>query len=221
MPASSLLRRKVAAKTDPEKGARGISLFLVEGDRVGLRRGRNLAKIGMKDQDTSEIFFEALEVPGENLLGELNQGFIAMMRELPQERLSLAVAAVASAERAFELALEYAGERKAFGERILDFQNTRFTLADIRTELTVARSYIDDCIGRHLNGHLSAEQGAMAKLWTTELQGRVTDRCLQIFGGYGYMDEYEISHFYTAARVQRIYGGTSEIMREIIDRSLS
>ncbi len=211
----------VAAKTNPRAEARGISLFLVEADRPGFRKGQNLKKIGMKDQDTSEIFLEDVQVPEDNLLGELNQGFISMMRELPQERLSLAVAAVASAERAFELALEYAGERRAFGERILDFQNTRFVLADVRTELAVARCFIDDCVRKHLSGLLNAEHAAMAKLWTTELQGRVTDRCLQVFGGYGYMDEYEISQHYTAARVQRIYGGTSEIMREIIGRGLA
>ncbi len=210
----------VAAKTDPRAGAKGISLFLVEGDRAGVRRGRNLDKIGMKDQDTSEIFFEDVVVPRENLLGAENQGFIAMMRELPQERLSLAVAAVASAERAFELALDYARERRAFDQSILDFQHTRFALADVKTELTVARYFIDECIRRHVAGQLTAEQGAMAKLWTTELQGRVVDRCLQTFGGYGYMTEYPISQFYTAARVQRIYGGTSEIMREIIGRGL-
>jgi alkylation response protein AidB-like acyl-CoA dehydrogenase len=211
----------VAAKTDPSAGAKGISLFLVEGDRPGLRRGRNLDKIGMKDQDTSEIFFDDVILPHENLLGKENDGFVAMMRELPQERLSLAVAAVASAERAFELTLDYASERRAFDQRILDFQNTRFTLADVKTELNVARYYIDECVRRHVAGELTAEQGAMAKLWTTELQGRVVDRCLQLFGGYGYMTEYEIAQFYTAARVQRIYGGTSEIMREIIGRGLA
>ncbi len=210
----------VAAKTNPEAGARGISLFLVEGDRPGLRRGRNLDKIGMKDQDTSEIFFDDVEVPRDNLLGKENEGFIAMMKELPQERLSLAVAAVASAERAFEMTLDYTKERRAFDQPILDFQNTRFTLADVKTELHVARYYIDECVRLHIGGNLSAEQGAMAKLWTTELQGRVVDRCLQLFGGYGYMSEYEIAQFYTAARVQRIYGGTSEIMREIIGRGL-
>ncbi len=210
----------VAAKTNPGAGAKGISLFLVEGDRPGLRRGRNLDKIGMKDQDTSEIFFEDVELPPDNLLGKENEGFFAMMKELPQERLSLAVAAVASAERAFEMTVDYAKERTAFDQPIIDFQNTRFTLADVKTELQVARFYIDECVRRHVAGELTAEEGAMAKLWTTELQGRVVDECLQIFGGYGYMAEYEISQFYTAARVQRIYGGTSEIMREIIGRGL-
>jgi len=211
----------VAAKTDPEKGAKGISLFLVEGDRSGLRRGRNLEKMGMKDQDTSEIFFDDVVLPREALLGIENEGFIAMMKELPQERLSLAVGAVAAAERAFELAVDYARERSAFGQRIVDFQNSRFTLADVKTELTVARLYIDECVRRHVDRQFTAEDGAMAKLWTTELQGRVVDRCLQIFGGYGYMDEYPISRLYTAARVQRIYGGTSEIMREIVGRGIA
>jgi alkylation response protein AidB-like acyl-CoA dehydrogenase len=211
----------VAAKTDPARGAKGISLFLIEGDRDGVRRGRNLAKMGMKDQDTSEIFFDDVVLPRDALLGVENEGFIAMMRELPQERLSLAVAAVASAERAFELAREYARERRAFDQRIVDFQNTRFVLADVKTELTVARLYIDECVRRHVSREFTAEDGAMAKLWTTELQGRVVDRCLQVFGGYGYMDEYPISRFYTAARVQRIYGGTSEIMREIVGRGIA
>jgi acyl-CoA dehydrogenase len=211
----------VAAKTEPSRGARGISLFLVEGDRPGVRRGRNLAKLGMKDQDTSEIFFDDVDLPADALLGVENEGFVAMMRELPQERLSLAVAAVASAERAYELARDYACERRAFEQRIVDFQNTRFVLADVKTELTVARLYIDECVRRHVTGAFSAEEGAMAKLWTTELQGRVVDRCLQVFGGYGYMDEYPISRFYSAARVQRIYGGTSEIMREIIGRGIA
>lgn len=211
----------VAAKTDPARGAKGISLFLVEGDRPGVRRGRNLVKMGMQDQDTSEIFFDDVDLPRDALLGPENEGFIAMMRELPQERLSLAVAAVASSERAYELARDYARERRAFDQRIVDFQNTRFVLADVKTEVTVARLYIDECVRRHVAGEFTAEDGAMAKLWTTELQGRVVDRCLQVFGGYGYMDEYPISHFYTAARVQRIYGGTSEIMREIIGRSVA
>ena len=211
----------VAASTAPERGAKGISLFLIDSAHSGLKKGRNLKKMGMKDQDTSEIFFEDVRIPADNLLGDLNQGFVAMMKELPQERLSLAVAAVASAERAYELARDYASQRQAFGERILDFQNTRFVLADVKTELRVARAFIDDCIKRHLSGSLSAEEGAMAKLWTTELQGRVLDRCLQIFGGYGYMDEYPISRMYTSARVQRIYGGTSEILREIIGRNLA
>ena len=211
----------VAAKTDPTRGARGISLFLIDGDLPGVRRGRNLAKMGMKDQDTSEIFFEDVMLPRDALLGAENDGFIAMMRELPQERLSLAVAAVASAERAFELACDYARERRAFDQRIVDFQTTRFTLADVKTELTVGRLYMDECVRRHVAKQFSAEDGAMAKLWASELQGRVVDRCLQVFGGYGYMDEFPISRFYTAARVQRIYGGTSEIMREIIGRGIA
>ncbi len=211
----------VAASTAPDKGAKGISLFLIESDTTGFKRGRNLKKMGMKDQDTSEIFLEEVRIPAGNLLGSLNHGFFAMMNELPQERLSLAIAAVASAERAFELALEYASERQAFGTRIVDFQNTRFVLADVKTELGVARAFIDESIRRHLSGTFSAEDGAMAKLWTTEMQGRVLDRCLQIFGGYGYMDEYPISRMYTSARVQRIYGGTSEILREVIGRGLT
>jgi alkylation response protein AidB-like acyl-CoA dehydrogenase len=210
----------VAAKTNPDQGAKGISLFLVAGDAEGLTRARNLKKIRMKDQDTSEIIFDDLRVPREAVLGEENQGFIAMMQELPQERLSLAIAAVASAEKAFEMTVEYVGDRKAFDQVVLDFQNTRFTLANVKTELTVARHYIDECVRRHVASRFSAEEGAMAKLWTTELQGRVMDTCLQLFGGYGYMEEYPISQFYTSARVQRIYAGTSEIMREIIGRTL-
>lgn len=210
----------VAAKTDPTARGKGISLFLVEADRPGYRKGRRLKKIGLQHQDTAELHFDNVRVPVANRLGAEGAGFVQMMQELPQERLSLAVGAVAAARRAFDLTVDYATERKAFQQRLADFQNTRFELAAIKAELTVATLYLDECVDRHLRGELSAEDAAIAKLWTTEFQGRCVDRCLQLFGGYGYMAEYLISRLYVDARVQRIYGGTSEIMKEIIARSI-
>ena len=211
----------VVAKTDPKQGARGVSLILVETDRDGYRPGRNLDKMGLHAADTSEMSFEDVRVPTSNLLGtEEGQGFIQLMQELPQERLSIAVGALATAQYAYDLTVEYTKERKAFGKSIFDFQNTRFKLADLKTQLELGWAFTDKCIEHHARGELSASDAAMAKLWTTEMLGRVTDECVQLFGGYGYMNEYPIARLYTDARVQRIYGGTSEIMKELISRSL-
>ena len=210
----------VAAKTDPSKGSKGISLFLVPRDTPGFARGRKLNKLGLRAQDTAELFFQDVRLPRSALLGTEGQGFVYLMSELPQERLGIAVTAVAVAQRAFDLTLAYVRERKAFRRPVLDFQNTRFKLAEVRTELEVAWAFLDKCIEAHGNGALTVPEVAMAKLWTSELQGRVIDTCLQFFGGFGYMLEYPISKMYVDARVSRIYGGTSEIMKEIIGRSL-
>jgi acyl-CoA dehydrogenase len=210
----------VVAKTDPSQGAHGTSLVLVEAEREGFARGRNLEKVGMKAQDTSELFFEDVRVPRTNLLGEEGKGFEYLMRELPQERLIIALGALANAEAAFQWTLDYVKERKAFGQAIAEFQNTRFKLAEAKTELTVGRAFVERCLSLHLDGELDATTGAMVKLWCTELQGRVIDECVQLHGGYGYMREYPIARAWTDARVQRIYGGTSEIMKEVIGRSL-
>ncbi|MFQ5348606.1 MAG: acyl-CoA dehydrogenase family protein, partial [Rhodothalassiaceae bacterium] len=211
----------VVARTDPEaEGAKGTSLILVEADRPGFRRGRALRKIGQKASDTAELFFDDVRVPLDNRLGEENAGFIYLMQELPQERLVIAVAAAAAAQHAFDITRDYVRERRVFGRPIAAFQNTRFTLAEMATDLAVGWAFVDQCIARHLEGGLDAAGGAMAKLWLSEMQGRVVDRCLQLFGGYGYMEEYEIAHHFVDARVQRIYGGTSEIMKELIARFL-
>jgi acyl-CoA dehydrogenase len=209
----------VVAKTDPAKGSKGISLFLVPRGLDGFGIGRMLNKLGLRAQDTAELFFDNVRLPQSALLGMEGQGFLYLMSELPQERLGIAVTAVAAAQRAFDLALTYTKEREAFGRPVLDFQNTRFKLAEIRTELEVAWAFLDKCIASHSVGALTVPEVAMAKLWTTELQGRVVDTCLQFFGGFGYMKEYPISKMYADARVSRIYGGTSEIMKEIIGRS--
>ncbi len=210
----------VVAKTDPEKGAHGTSLVIVEADREGFARGRNLDKIGLKAQDTSELFFDEVRVPPDNMLGEENKGFAYLMEELPQERLIIAVQAVAAAEAAYSWTAEYVKERKAFGKRILDFQNTRFKLAEVKAEIAVGRAFVDRCIETHVGGGLDIENAAIAKLWASEMQGRVVDTCLQLFGGYGYMSEYPIARAYADARVQRIYGGTSEVMKELIGRTI-
>ena len=211
----------VVARTDPDApGSRGLSLLVVERGMPGFTRGRNLAKVGLKAQDTAELFFDEVRVPAENLLGTENRGFAHLMVGLPQERLSIAVTAVASAETVLAQTLDYVRERTAFGQPVGSFQNSRFVLADLHTETTIARTFLDECV-RQLNaGELSPVDAAMAKYWTTELQNKVADRCLQLHGGYGYMDEYPVSKAWRDARVQSIYGGTSEIMREIIGRSL-
>ncbi len=209
----------VAARTDPEN-KRGISLFVVERGMDGFERGANLAKIGLKSQDTAELFFNNVKVPKENLLGQLHRGFYHMMHGLVEERLLAAVGFVANAEAAFGVTMDYITDRQAFGQPIAAFQNTRFKMADMRTEIDIAQSFVDQCVLQHNAGKLSAEDAAKAKLFTSELEGRVTDECLQLHGGAGYMDEYPISRMYTAARVSRIYAGSSEIMREIIARSL-
>src|SRR5471030_421765 len=211
----------VVAKTDPKERAKGISLMVVETDDApGFRRGRKLAKLGMDSADTSELFFEDVPLPAENLLGTAEgQGFAQLMTELPQERLIVAVHAVAMMERALALTIDYVKQRQAFGKKIIEFQNTQFELAECKTEATVAKVFIDHCIERHVAGNLDATTASMAKAWSTDLLGKIVDRCLQLFGGYGYMDEYPISRIYRDARVLRIYAGTNEIMKLLIARS--
>ena len=194
---------------------------MCEGDREGFKRGRNLDKVGLKAQDTSELFFDNVKLPISNLLGAEGKGFYLLMEELPQERLSLAVSAVAASEAALDWTIAYVNERSAFGKKISEFQNTKFKLAELKTQLTVAQIYIDECINKHLNNDFDAVEGAMAKLWTTEMQCKLVDECVQLHGGYGYMREYPIARAFEDARVQKIYGGTNEIMKEIISRSLS
>jgi alkylation response protein AidB-like acyl-CoA dehydrogenase len=210
----------VVAKTDPERGAKGTSLILVEADRDGFARGRNLDKIGQNAADTSELFFDDVRVPITNCLGMENMGFIYLMSQLPQERLSIAVGAQAATQRAFDEAVKFTKDRKAFGKTVFDFQNTRFTLADLAAKIQVGWAHIDWCLARHLKGELTAAEGSAAKLWHTELQWEVVDAALQLHGGAGYMNEYPIARMWRDARVQRIYGGTSEIMKEIIGRSI-
>ncbi|MGH3355376.1 MAG: acyl-CoA dehydrogenase family protein [Nocardioidaceae bacterium] len=210
----------VVAKTDPDAGYEGISLLVVERGMDGFERGRNLDKIGLKAQDTAELFFDNVRVPASNLLGEEGQGFIHLMEKLPQERLSIAVVAAAACENVLRLTLDYCKERTAFGRPIGSFQNTRFTLAELATETQIARVFVDRCITELNAGALSVSDAAMAKWWTTELQKKVVDQCLQLHGGYGYMTEYPIAKAYLDTRVQTIYGGTTEIMKEIIGRGL-
>ena len=209
----------VAARTDPDK-SHGLSLFVVERGMEGFERGRNLDKMGLKSQDTAELFFNNVEVPKENLLGELHRGFYSLMHFLAEERLLAAVGFTANAEAAFAETMEFVTERKAFGQSIAEFQNTRFRMADMRTDLDVAQAYVDQCVMRHNAGELTADDAAKAKLHTSELEGRVTDECVQLHGGAGYMNEYAVCRRYTDARVSRIYAGSSEIMRELIARSL-
>lgn len=210
----------VAAKTNPDMKHKGISLLLVERGMKGFTRGKNLEKIGMKAQDTAELFFEDVEVPVENLLGVEGQGFYHMMHNLPQERLSVAVMGVAVAEAALDWTVQYCKDRKAFGQSIGSFQNSKFQLAEMQTETLIGRTFVDRCIEELNAGTLTAEKAAMAKYWITDLQGRVIDKGLQLHGGYGYMWEYPIARAYADARVQRIYAGTNEIMKEIIGRSM-
>jgi alkylation response protein AidB-like acyl-CoA dehydrogenase len=210
----------VAVKTDPAERHRGISLIVLERGMEGFERGRNLEKIGQHSQDTAELSFSEVRVPAANLLGEEGEGFRYLVSNLPQERLSIAASAVAAAEAALGWTLDYVRERRAFGQPIGSFQSSRFTLAEIRTETEIARAYIDRCAQALDEGELSAEDAAMAKWWCTELQGRVVDRCVQLFGGYGYMLEYPIARAYADARVTRIYGGANEIMKEIVGRSM-
>ncbi|ARU06813.1 acyl-CoA dehydrogenase [Comamonas serinivorans] len=212
----------VVAKTDPSQGARGTSILLVETEGCeGFRVGRVLDKIGLKAQDTSELFFDDVRVPAENLLGGVEgQGFFQLMSDLPYERLIIGVTALAAMEGAYEATLQYVRDRKAFGKSIADFQNTKFKLAEIATEIKVGRAFIDQCVEKLVRGELDTATASMAKLWGSEAQGRVVDACLQLFGGYGYMNEYLIGRLYTDARIQRIYGGTSEVMKEVISRAL-
>ena len=212
----------VVAKTDPKQGAKGVSLMVVETDDAsGFRRGRKLKKLGLDSADTSELFFEEVALPAESLLGtEEGQGFYQLMKELPQERLIVSVNAVAMIERALALTVDYVKQRDAFGKKVIDFQNTQFVLAECKSEATVARVFLDHCIERHVKGELDTTTASMAKYWHTDLVGKIIDRCLQLFGGYGYMDEYPISRMYRDARVMRIYAGTNEIMKLLIARSL-
>jgi len=209
----------VAAKTDPSSRY-GLSLFVVERGMDGFERGRNFKKMGMHSQDTAELFFNNVKVPKENLLGEWNRGFYHLMHFLAEERLLSAVGSLANAEAAFAVTLEYAGDRQVFGRRIADFQVNRFKFADMRMEMDVAQAFIDRCVMEQNEGRLTADDSAKAKLYATELEDRVTDHCVQLHGGNGYMDEYPVSRMYTTARVSRIYAGSSEIMREIIARSI-
>jgi acyl-CoA dehydrogenase len=210
----------VAARTDPAGGAAGTSLLLVEATTPGFERGTNLEKVGMKAQDTSELFFSDARVPKANLLGKEGEGFLYLMRELPQERLSIALMCIATAESVLQQTVAYVSERKAFGKPLAAFQNTQFKLAEMDTEVTAARVFIDRCLELHLDGKLDAVDASKAKLLSTELLGRVVDECVQLHGGYGYMWEYPVARAYADARVQRIVGGTSEVMKLIIGRAL-
>jgi alkylation response protein AidB-like acyl-CoA dehydrogenase len=210
----------VACKTDPSAGARGMSFILVEVDRPGFRRGRNLKKFGLKAQDTSELFFDEVRVPVSNLVGKEGGGFGMAMSKLAEERLSIAVSAITVAETAMQWTIEYTKDRRAFGQAISEFQNTRFKLAELHAEITVKRVFVDHCIARHLEKQLTPVDAAIAKMLCGELQVKTVDECLQFFGGYGYMLEYPIARAFIDSRIRRIAGGTSEIMREIIGREL-
>jgi alkylation response protein AidB-like acyl-CoA dehydrogenase len=210
-----------AVKTDPGQRHRGMSLLVLERGMDGFERGRNLEKVGMHAQDTAELFFNDVRVPVANRLGDEGTGFVSLVSNLPQERLSIAVTAVAAARAAFDATLAYTKERAAFGQPIASFQNTRFRLAEMATEIEIAQTFIDRCVLALNDGQLTAEEAAMAKWWCTELQGRVIDTGVQLHGGYGYMLEYPIGRAYADARITRIYGGTTEIMKEIIGRSLA
>ena len=210
----------IACKTDPKEGAKGISLILVEGDREGFKRGKNLEKIGYKAQDTSELFFEDVRVPITNLLGQEGRGFAQLMQQLPQERLVVAIRCATALEAALNETIRYTKERKAFGRSISNFQNTRFKLAEVKTLAMVTRAFTDQCIQLHLEGKLTAEDAAAAKLQTTEALNKGVDECLQLHGGYGYSWEYPIARAWADARMSRIAGGSSEIMKEIISRNM-
>jgi len=210
----------VVAKTNPAAGAKGTSLLLVERGMTGFEKGKRLKKVGLKAQDTSELFFDNVKVPAANLLGRENEGFIYLMQELPWERLQIAISAVESAQAAIDWTVAYTKERKVFGTTVASYQNTRFTLAEAQTEVQVARVFVDKCIELMLIGKLDTTTASMAKYWCSDLQCKVIDECLQLHGGYGYMWEYPIARAYADARVQRIYGGTNEIMKEVITRSM-
>ncbi|GAA2475219.1 long-chain specific acyl-CoA dehydrogenase [Streptomyces thermolineatus] len=210
----------VVARTTPEGGARGLSLLVVERGMPGFERGRNLDKIGQKAQDTAELFFDDVKVPKENLLGEPNGAFVHLMHNLAQERLAIAMAGIAAAEHLLEITTAHVKQREAFGRPLSKLQNVRFEIAETATECAVTRTFVDRCIVEHNNGGLDAVHASMAKWWATELQKRTADRCLQLHGGYGYMTEYPVARAFTDGRIQTIYGGTTEIMKEIIGRSL-
>jgi alkylation response protein AidB-like acyl-CoA dehydrogenase len=213
----------VVAKTDPSAGAKGTSLLLVERGMPGFEKGKRLKKLGMKAQDTSELFFDNVKVPAENLLGGpamLGRGFICLMEQLPWERLQIAIGAVASAQAAIDWTVQYTKDRKVFGQAVAQYQNTRYTLAELHTEVQVARVFVDKCCELIVEGRLDTATASMAKYWCSDLQCKVMDECLQLHGGYGYMWEYPITRAYADARVQRIYGGTNEIMKEVISRGM-
>jgi alkylation response protein AidB-like acyl-CoA dehydrogenase len=210
----------LAAKTDPKLGAKGMSLFTADCHLEGFGRGRNLAKMGLHSADTSELFFQDLRIPADELLGGEGKGFVNLMNELQRERLILGVGGVGAADGMLDITIEYVKERKAFGEPISRFQNTRFVLAEMKTEIELNRAMVEKYIQLYMSGELTAAEASMSKLAATEMQGRVADKCVQLFGGYGYMKEYKISRAYVDARIQRIYGGTSEIMKELISRDL-
>jgi alkylation response protein AidB-like acyl-CoA dehydrogenase len=210
----------VVAKTDPAKGAKGTSLIVVDTSMKGFSKGKRLKKMGLKGQDTAELFFDNVEVPVENLLGQENNGFVYLMQELPWERMQIAIAAVAKAEAAIQWTTDYVRERKAFGRTVASFQNTRFKLAELATEAQIARVFVDRCLELLLDKKLDTATASMAKYWCSDIECRIIDECLQLHGGYGFMWEYPIARAYVDARVQRIYGGTNEIMKEVISRSM-
>ncbi len=210
----------VVAKTDPSKGAKGTSLIIVDTSMPGFTKGKRLKKMGLKGQDTSELFFDNVEVPAGNLLGEENNGFIYLMQELPWERMQIAIGAMAKTEAAIKWTIDYVNNRKAFGTPVSSFQNTRFKLAEVTTQCQVGRVFVDRCMELLLENKLDAATAAMAKMWASDIENKIIDECLQLHGGYGFMMEYPIARAYIDARVQRIYGGTNEIMKEVIARSL-
>ena len=210
----------VVAKTDPSKGAKGTSLVMLERGDEGFDKGRRLKKLGLKAQDTSELFFDNVRIPADRILGEEGKGFAYLMQELAWERLQVAISAAQAIETALDLTVEYCKERHAFGQPLLEFQNTRFKLAEVKTTARVARAFVDECMEKLLREELDAETASMAKWWTSDMQTKMIDECLQLFGGYGFMTEYPISRMYADARVQRIYAGTNEIMKQIITRGL-
>jgi alkylation response protein AidB-like acyl-CoA dehydrogenase len=213
----------VVAKTDPQAGAKGTSLVVVEEGMKGFEKGKRLKKVGLKAQDTSELFFDNVRVPAENMLGGAafeNKGFICLMEQLPWERMQIAVTAIASAQAAIDWTLQYVKERKVFGQSVASFQNTRYTLAELQTEVQIGRVFVDKCLELVCDGKLDTATASMAKYWTTDLQCKVMDECVQLHGGYGYMWEYPIARAFADARVQRIYGGTNEIMKEVISRAM-
>jgi len=210
----------VVCRTDPDAGHQGISLLVVERGMAGFERGRNLDKVGMKAQDTAELFFDDVVVPKDNLLGKEGSGFVSLMVNLPQERISIATMAVAACEYLLDLCLDYAKQREAFGRPIGSFQHNRFLLAEMATEVHIARVFLNDCVTRLNAGQADTSLASMAKWWTTELQTKVVDRGVQLFGGYGYMTEYPIAKAFVDSRIQTIYGGTTEIQKEIIGRML-
>lgn len=210
----------VVAKTDPDAGAKGTTLFLVEAGTKGFEKGRNLDKLGLKAQDTAELFFDDVRVPASSMLGGEGEGFICLMKELAWERLQIAIGATATMEAVLEDTINYTKERSAFGKNIIQFQNSKFKLAEAKTEIQIARVFVDKCIEELLKGELDVPTAAMAKYWCSDLENKVVDECLQLHGGYGYMWEYRVARAYADARVQRIYGGTNEIMKELISRTL-